>query len=358
MKKTISRSKLIGRGSYGCVFKPAIKCKKKKYTIHKKKISKIFINNDSSKHELKMNQIIKKIPNYKEWAYIWKKGCSPPNYEEIKDISEIKKCLKKTKKTKKDYNKKTYMLLGNYGGISFSKYCEKLIQKSTFRTMKEFTKIFLKLFRLLHNIFLGIYELNKHEISHQDLSDSNIMFKKNQCYLIDFGLSCRYTDMKSYKERSRKQISGSRVYDPYPFDYIYAFAKKDELNSELIDFEYKNYRDNYEDYLNIHQNVFNRQNIQEDIFNLFLLPAREGKHFKVNKKIILKKLDTYSLGIMLPMIFNDMANKYNIGKKKFTKCFQSPKIQNQLALLKDMTDIHPKNRIYIEDAYERFKTLI
>ena len=49
-KKTISRSKLIGRGSYGCVFKPAIQCKKKKYTIHKNKISKVFINNDSSKH--------------------------------------------------------------------------------------------------------------------------------------------------------------------------------------------------------------------------------------------------------------------------------------------------------------------
>jgi len=250
------------------------------------------------------------------------------------------------------------MLLGYYGGISFSKYCEKLIKKSTFQTIKEFTKVFLKLFRLLHNIFLGIYELNKHRISHQDLSSSNIMLKKNKCYLIDFGLSCLYTDMKFYKERSRKQISSSRVYDPYPFDYIYAFAKKDELNSELIDFQYGNYRDNYNDYLNIHQNIFNRQNIQEDILNLFLFPASKGKHFRLNKKLILKKLDTYSLGILLPMIFNDMASKYNIGKKRFIKCFQSPKIQNQLALLKDMTDINPKNRIDIEDAYERFKTLI
>ena len=358
MKKTISRSKLIGKGSYGCVFKPAIKCKKKKYTIHKNKISKVFINNDSSKHELKINQAVQKISNYKEWAYIWKKGCTPPKYEEIKNTSDIKKCLKKIKKKKKDYNKKSYMLLGHYGGISFSKYCEKLIKKSTFRTIKEFTKVFLKLFRLLHNIFLGISELNKHGISHQDLSNSNIMFKKNQCYLIDFGLSCRYTDMKSYKERSRKQISGSRIYDPYPFDYIYAFAKKDELKAELIDFQYENYRDNYNDYQNVHQNIFNRQDIKDDIVNLFLLPASLGENFKLNKKLILKKLDTYSLGILLPMMFNDMANVYNIGKKKFTKCFQSPKIQNQLALLKDMTDIHPKNRIDIEDAYERFKTLI
>ena len=31
--------------------------------------------------------MIQKIPNYKEWAYIWKKGCEPPNYDSIKKIS-------------------------------------------------------------------------------------------------------------------------------------------------------------------------------------------------------------------------------------------------------------------------------
>lgn len=30
MKKTISKSKLIGRGSYGCVFRPGINCKNDK----------------------------------------------------------------------------------------------------------------------------------------------------------------------------------------------------------------------------------------------------------------------------------------------------------------------------------------
>lgn len=348
--KTISKSKLIGRGSYGCVFKPEIQCKKKKQTINKNKISKIFINNDSFIHELKLNKMIQKIPNYKEWSYIWKKGCEPPNYNSIKEIAQIKKCLKKIKKNKDDYNKKTYMLIGHYGGISFSDYCEKIIKKSTFKTIKGFTRIFLKLFKLLKNIFLGIYELNKNNISHQDLSITNIMFKNKQCYIIDFGLSCKYSDRKSYKERSRKQIMGSRIYDPYPLDYIYAFGKKDELKDEILDYKYQNFRDNYDDYLNIHKNIFNRQTIEEDIINYLNNPDS-------NKNLILKKLDTYSLGIMLPMIFNDVANMYGISKKKFMKCFNSSKIQNELSLLKDMTEFNPQNRISIEDAYERYKSL-
>ena len=30
MKKTISKSKLIGKGSFGCVFRPGVYCRKKK----------------------------------------------------------------------------------------------------------------------------------------------------------------------------------------------------------------------------------------------------------------------------------------------------------------------------------------
>ena len=38
--------------------------------------------------------------------------------------------------------------------------------------------------------------------------------------------------------------------------------------------------------------------------------------------------------------------------------FEKVDIQNQLGLLKDMTEYHSKNRITIEEAYQRYKTLI
>ena len=42
----MTKSKLIGKGGYGCVFKPAIPCKKdltKRKKRNKKKVSKIII---------------------------------------------------------------------------------------------------------------------------------------------------------------------------------------------------------------------------------------------------------------------------------------------------------------------------
>ena len=106
MKKTLSKSKLIGKGSYGCVFRPGIYCKNKKKKINNKTISKIMIKNTQKaiKKEFKIDKLIKKIPNHNQWSYIWTKMCKPPDYDKMKEISEIQKCLKKSDKTKEEYN--------------------------------------------------------------------------------------------------------------------------------------------------------------------------------------------------------------------------------------------------------------
>ena len=58
-------------------------------------------------------------------------------------------------------------------------------------------------------------QLKKHNICHFDLSYKNIMFKNNQCYLIDYGLCKRYIDYKlnshiPYKEE--KSLVGTVRY--------------------------------------------------------------------------------------------------------------------------------------------------
>ena len=78
----------------------------------------------------------------------------------------------------------SYMLIGHYGGTSFSDYCEKIIKKSTFKTVKEFSKIFLKLFKLLKNIFLGIRELNKNNIITKILVFQILCLKINNVILL------------------------------------------------------------------------------------------------------------------------------------------------------------------------------
>ena len=126
------------------------------------------------------------------------------------------------------------------------------------------------MFRYLEPLFIGLIELKKHKIIHQDLSLQNIIFKNNQCYMIDFGLSCKYSNTKAIKERSRKQMTGSRIYDPYPYDYVYLYGTKKELRSELNMLQRKIYRENHEDYIRIHKDIFNRNNIDELIRNNLL----------------------------------------------------------------------------------------
>jgi len=357
-EKTKNKSQFIGKGSYGCVFKPSIPCKNdlhkktKKTKTKKTKVSKVLISGDEKGNtlkEFKMNRIVRSIPNYKEWSYTWKEMCDPPPYKTIKQFAEIDVCLKKIDKDKDDYKSGAHMLIGEYGGITLTKYTMKIFKKSSFKSKKSFIKSFKDLFKLIEPLFKGINELNKRKISHMDLSRGNIMVKDNTCYMIDFGLSCKYNNKKAIKDRSLKQVKGSRVYDPYPLDFIYAYASDSDKRDEIDALESGIFRNNYDDYLFIHKDVFNRQNIEDDIFmNLT---------HKTGKKII-ESLDTYSVGYLVPNLILEICEHYSLGKKILSKCLNYTEIQNHLALFKDMTEYDSLNRIPIGEAYERYKSLL
>ena len=146
-------------------------------------------------------------------------------------------------------------------------------------------------------------------------------------------------------------MTGTRIYDPYPYDYIFLYSTKKEREQESKQINYEIYRDNHEDYLRIHKGIFNRNDIDESILENLKYPSK-------NKNRVIHSLDIYSLGMILPKILCDIADKYDIKRKQLMKCFNKVDIQNQLGLLKDMTEYHSKNRITIEEAYQRYKTLI
>ena len=352
------KSKMIGRGSFGCVFRPNIPCKKDiKYnkTVKREnsKVSKVMLqeSTDEIKKEYRTNLKIQKIKNYKEWAFIWDKVCYPPKYEDMVEVSEIEKCMKKFKKSEKEYNKSSYMMIGHFGGEPLMKYAQKLIKKSTYNSQKLFKDKFLKLFRSMEPLFLGIKSLQKSKICHQDLSSSNIMHKDGKFYMVDFGLSCLFSDTKSFKERSYSQLHGSRVYDPYPYDYIFCFGTKKELNKELNGFNRGFYKTYHDDYMKIHKQILGREDIEEEI-------TQDLGKINQNKREVIKKLDTYSIGILLLTMICDIAEHYRVPVAKVYKCFEHPDIQNHLALLKDMTEYKSKSRLTADEAYKRYKSLI
>tara|TARA_Y100000817_G_scaffold244591_2_gene196550 strand:- start:540 stop:1649 length:1110 start_codon:yes stop_codon:yes gene_type:complete len=352
------KSKLIGKGSFGCVFRPNIPCKKdvkKNKTIKRDmdRVSKVMLQDstDEIKKEYRINLKILKIKNYKEWAFIWDKVCYPPNYQTMIELAEIQKCMKKFKKTEEDYNKSSFMMLGAFGGEPLMKYGQDVFKKSVFNSVKMFKKKFLSFFESMEPLFIGIVALQKAKICHQDLSSSNIMHKEGKFYMVDFGLSCTFSDKKSFRERSYSQLQGSRVYDPYPYDYIFCFGDKAERKRELNGYNRGFFKTYHDDYIKIHKGIFERGDIDDEI-------TQDLSKINKNKIEVIKKLDTYSIGILILTTICDIAEHYKVPIEKIYKCFKQPDIQNQLALLKDMTEYKSKSRITPDEAYKRYKSLV
>ena len=114
---------LIGTGSYGCVFKPALKCEKQN-TVHDDMVSKVFFSDVAKKEaaeEIKIDKIIKSINGYEKWSHIWTTNCVPNKYNAlVKDEPEIDDCLNENGISVYEFNNNRRMLQGTYAGKTLS----------------------------------------------------------------------------------------------------------------------------------------------------------------------------------------------------------------------------------------------
>ena len=377
----MDKSILTNFGGQGCIFNPSIPCKNEKRTRRKKKskkkkkkkqeISKIVFREESAKREFKMNELIRKIPNNILWSVLWEKNCKTPSYHKLKSISEFDKCItqknmkdikKKIKKDKKSLSfKKQYtMLKGPFGGaISYFAFVD-MCDESTFKNVKLFTDFFLELFSYMESLFIGLVELQKAKICHQDINYRNILFDKKQMFFIDFGLTCLFSNKKEIMKRLHIAFSNDRIYDAFSYDYtlFHASVNKDSLKSlqeEVKDFEKGLYRVHHEDYLSVQEDVLKKKN-ENQLVHQHMSDILD-KSYKENAKTIIQGLDIYSLGIVLPMTLYDLAISKNIDKKQLSLVCESPIIQDHLQLFRDMTQFHARDRISAIVALDRYRLL-
>ena len=83
---------LLATGSSSCIVKPNIPCKDGKYKKKDdKKISKIVFGKKSEEYtnrEKNIDDIIKKIPGYKDWSLVFDELCKPPPFNEAKKMEK------------------------------------------------------------------------------------------------------------------------------------------------------------------------------------------------------------------------------------------------------------------------------
>jgi hypothetical protein len=355
----MSNSDLYFKGSSGCIFRPNIPCSNSKKKRSKKKISKLFI---SKNKEYELGLKVKKIKDHKKWTILWDKTCLSPTYEKLLKNTDIEQCLRSL-----DFNTDTIrdeqqftLYQGFYGGISLHDYSKQLVKNRTFYSNDEFVRTFKKLFKLIGNVFHGLRQLNKNKICHHDINSNNIVVKDNKSYIIDYDISLEIDKSLSsnsfLNNRINQEYNSYRIYEPYPFEYLYINLKESDIETEQKELALYQRRFNYyESYEPIHHKLFN---IDTDTLRFELL---EDKLLNVNKQDIvglIDKLDVYSFGMLLLLLYNELSISYDIPNQTLVSLFKLKELKPHMNLLEDMITFDYRDRIDIHEAYERYKNLI
>jgi len=187
--------KVIASGGYGCVFNPALKCEGAK-NRNQKNISKLMTEKHAIQEYEEINKIKDKldsIPKYEDYFLIYDVTLCRPSKLTASDLSSYEnKCtaLPKDDINKTNINSKLEELMSlnlPNGGMPVDDY---LYDNGSYEKLYN---VHINLVKLLKN---GIIPMNKRNIYHCDIKDSNVLIDDTgsdlKTRLIDWGLAVEY----------------------------------------------------------------------------------------------------------------------------------------------------------------------
>jgi serine/threonine protein kinase len=189
-KKKHFGGKVIAAGGFGCVFSPALKCKQRDGTSSKT-VSKLMLKRDALEEYNEIINIKRKIddiPNFQDFFVLENINmCEVDSLNKEDLVLFEKKCkpLMKRGITQKNINKKLGEVLAlnlPNGGLPIDDYFENHLSLKTARQING---------GLIHLLKNGIVPMNKRNVFHSDIKDSNVLVDSvsHKHRLIDWGLS-------------------------------------------------------------------------------------------------------------------------------------------------------------------------
>lgn len=180
--------RLLGQGSYGCVFSPGFQCSArgsspKKLLTHKEKtVSKIQVYNKIAKNEIEIGKKLREIPNASSYFQVLQNTC-PVSIEQLKD-EELQMCELPSLNTSK-------LIMLTFPFIEGEHPIKWLRRKN---------QPLIHLEKLIKNICICLEKLADHSIVHNDLKNTNILVKSsNKPIILDFGMAIDMSSPIWYK---------------------------------------------------------------------------------------------------------------------------------------------------------------
>ena len=188
-------NKLIGQGSYGCVYKPGINCKGDTNT-NEKIVSKITIIEPSTINEFKISILVKKIENFQARFCPILKKC---NVSFNKILNTLNESADECELLNKLYDKEYVLLYLNYipGRLSLKEFLYKSFETN-------YSIFYPEMFNSLMYSLTSVLLLNSKNIIHNDLHSGNIIYntKTSKPIIIDFGLSYFSNDFYKFNKEN------------------------------------------------------------------------------------------------------------------------------------------------------------
>lgn len=210
---SIAGGAVIGSGGFGCVFKPYIKCGKKRgmgalrdkikeNKDNKPRLVSKILQKKHAQREYQTAQtfeaILKSVPNYRSYYIFPYTMCRPGQFSKT-DLVNVSKCQRLFKKINvtpfniNDDNEKILTLQLPDAGKPIGKLIGKLKSKKDFNIFNS------KMVRLIK---YAVKPMNRKNIIHYDIKDDNVLFKKKNFQLIDWGIS--FIDTGEYDDAYNK----------------------------------------------------------------------------------------------------------------------------------------------------------
>lgn len=284
---------MLDKGSYGCVLKPSIPCKR----YYQNSVSKIFHKEKYFKEEKIISDMMMDIDVKNNFTTKKLDEC-------IVDIIS-KKDMKACNYRKNEFPK--HQIIYEYGGDDLSKF-------------KEGEYDMKSLLPAIYNLTKGLLVLKKNRICHRDLKETNIVYKNNLFYMIDFGMALSYDNV--YDDEQDFVLKYNYCYYPPEFKlyYNYKFYKKNTNISSIgnIDkFIQKDIKLNYD-----RSEIVYDGNIIEDMIKNVLSNIDNVNVLKTLMIGQAKKIDIFSFGVIMMNLLLKSNNKYRDVKIKLLTLFE------------------------------------